>query len=456
MKTIFRSRKSKGKQVTYPIRKSGQQYAEEYETNLNGKVREGLLQIAGEINSRLSVTDAGNTSINDKLDGMHRLFLNGMNLELLHDISIENPIFEANLLKAIAGSTGDREPISNLYIFDGSKISGMVNILRAQKPDIPPDKAGEKSSAENLTRLARLQVFPLTQHIYMSLTTKGNFFYREGSILIPYNRLTASGLSREVLELAKEENIQKMIDRLSEFNAYLAKEYDREENVKDSGRMDIGIVPVPGMFGQVKVGDRAPWGADNGEGSMILQFAGEGNRGKNRDDQKKDDDNKPFGQIGALFKADTGILDNDDYRSFQGRVNKDLLAGKEHGNPFGALSDIYLYGYTTGIDPSIIIEDLNESRLNEENRELLERVKAFSDRGLNRKVKDVDRIIGAFVKYRRLKDVPSNAKEFYALINDENSALGSAIKSSWKEFIDPSNFEAAAKVIQKYSDEDRF
>ena len=453
MKTIFRSRKNKGgERVTFPVRKTGQQYAIEYEDNLNGKVKEGLLQIASQIDSQLISANVDITSINGKLDEMHRRFLNGVNLEVLHDISISNPAFEANLLKAIAASTGDREPISNLYIFDGSRISGMVNVL---KLNTPPDKQGEKSPAENLTRLARLQVFPLTQHIYMSLTTEGSFFYREGSVLIPFNRLTAAGLSRQASELTKTEAMQKMLGRLSEFNAYLAKEYDREENVKDSERMEIGLVPAPGMFGQVKVGDRAPWGADNGEGSMILQLVGEGKPGKGGD-QKKDDDNRPFGQIGALFKANTGILDDDDYRSFQGRVNKDLLAGKEHGNPFGALSDIYLYGYTRGIDPSTIIEDLNSSKLNEENRELLEQVKAFSDRGLNRKVKDVDRIIGAFVKYRRLKDVPLNAKEFYALINDENSGLGSAVKSSWKEFIDPDNFEAAAQVIQKYSDEDRF
>ena len=125
------------------------------------------------------------------LNGMHQTILNGMNLATFHDLMLSNPRIEKYLLDNgfnVKDATGKSVPLANLKVFDGSSISGTVNIV----------SNGNNGKGSDLFSIARLEVIPLTDKIYMSLSSKGGFYYREGDILIPFDRLTEQGFLEEV------------------------------------------------------------------------------------------------------------------------------------------------------------------------------------------------------------------------------------------------------------------
>ena len=177
-----------------------------------------------------NILSGGNTGVQEYqlmlsyLNGIHQTILKGMNLETFHDLMLSNPRIEKYLLTNgfnVKDATGKTVPLTNLKVFDGSSISGTVNIVSS-------------GQGGDLFSIGRLEVIPVTDKIYMSLSSKGGFYYREGDILIPFDRLTEQGFLEEVGTLKSQAFVAAVKSTIGSFNQQIL-------------TLDASGVAAPGM-----------------------------------------------------------------------------------------------------------------------------------------------------------------------------------------------------------------
>ena len=131
MVTFRRKKRDDGSSVTYPIeiktRRSVQDYVNKYSSYWEIGGKQNALNAISQLQSAIGMENADLPFLLNHLEILHGALLDGVNMEGFHDVILDNPSFEAALLKAI--SAGNGEPISNLYVFDGSKVTGIVNTI---------------------------------------------------------------------------------------------------------------------------------------------------------------------------------------------------------------------------------------------------------------------------------------------------------------------------------------
>ena len=113
---------------------------------------------------------------------------------------------------------------------------------------------------------------------------------------------------------------------------------------------------------------------------------------------------------------------------------------------------MYLYGYTHGVSPSEIFDELNRPNLPRD-APIVSGLQKFSKMGTNAKSRVLSSVIEAFKKANKLKDIPSDPKEFEQLREGEG-ALSSSVRTLWSQWVDPSNFDEVRKAYTKYEDEE--
>lgn len=121
------------------------------------------------------------------INGIHQTILKGISLETFHDLMLSNTETERFLMETgsdVKDAAGKTVPLINLKVLDGSSFSGRVNIV------------SEKS--RDLLSIAGPEVIPVTDKIYVSLRSRGGFYYREGEILIPLGRMAEQRFMEEV------------------------------------------------------------------------------------------------------------------------------------------------------------------------------------------------------------------------------------------------------------------
>ena len=117
------------------------------------------------------------------------------------------------------------------------------------------------------------------------------------------------------------------------------------------------------------------------------------------------------------------------------------------------MGDIYLYGYSHGISPDQLLEDMNDTRLDDNQAALVTNFRNFTKTNINQKDKVLETMISAFKKAYKLKDIPSDPTEFDE-IRAGDSALSSTVRSLWSQWVSPDNFDTVSAQYQKYAEEE--
>lgn len=458
MARIFRRGKKKdGSSYVYPVSTRGnvREYVSKYNSYWELGGRQNALNAMATLQDAVGKQSLDSPYLMGQLNLLHGALLAGINIEGLHELVLENPNFEAMLMKSI--SAGNGEPISNLYVYDGSKISGIVNTISAV-PQQKDQKDGEpKFSVANLTRSARLQFIPISKNIFISLSSRGGFYYRQGNILVPFNRLTMAGLTQQAALLTNPDHLEEAIAKIQNFNKLIADQASDKPIIP--GSENRGERTTPGIQPS---GGRNPLllGTDGKTGSDIPASLGLGgdlsdlgipdilNSG-GRDKSKEDD--KPFSGFKAIFKANDHYLEDPDYRTAQARLFKDVGYPPDTSDSKIA-GDVYLYGYTHGVSPSEIFDELNRSNLPNDSP-IISGLRRFTSMGKPGRNKLLTSVIEAFKKANKLKDIPSDPKEFEQL-REGDGALSSSVRTLWNQWVDPANFDEVKKAYAKYEDEE--
>lgn len=141
------------------------------------------------------------------INGIHQTILKGISLETFHDLNLSNPCTGRFLMETgsdVKDAVGKTVPLIDLKVFDGSSFSGRVNIVSEKSRDLPS--------------IAGLEVIPVTDKIYVSLRSRGGFYYREGEILNLFDRMAEQRFMEEVWVLKAQSYVDSAKSSISAFN----------------------------------------------------------------------------------------------------------------------------------------------------------------------------------------------------------------------------------------------
>ncbi len=348
---------------------------------------------------------------------IHNTILKGMNLETFHDLLLANPGWEKYFMDNafnIRDSKGNTIPLANLKIFNGTNQMPIVNILRTN---------GDK---QNVFNMGRLEVIPITPNIYMSLSTKGGFYYRDGDILVPLERLTEIGFIKMSEQLASQQFLDTAKQVITNFNGYVR-------------RLDAtGAVPPDTVIG-VQPGDS--YGifsqANGGSGQASNNGQQSAGNGGDRDKNKF----RPTAFLNSLRLINKVSGDRNRYPTMLGRMN---IAGYNPGNQADVanfVNGVDAFALLNGTTPDKVINLLNDANPTDNEERDINEVTAFVRDMSNPNVRE--RYYDAMVKaFAAMNDIPSsvipsdNAENFYAkVINNDNDPQMHIYKQLWDQFI---------------------
>ena len=430
--SVFRSHKNNDGTVSkYPVgqRQGARKYIQDYTDYWSSRGNADIASVIQNMAIVLSKGESSSSEIMENLRRVHRALLGGVDLEAFHDLSLADPTFEYRLLTTMRTSGGD--PLTSLKVFDGSRISGLVNIVSTKtgsenNKDVIAALAGidglpDKQSG--LSQLVRLQVIPIGDNIYMSLSTKGGFYYRQGDILVPFNRLTDTGLLAEVNELIKEKSIEDAIKKIKEFNEYIDKS---EEKIKDTGNLPDQI-PVAAIYNRSSDGQNNP---DNGK--------------------PKGKDQKPQGfSTGGFIDYSVASpirqkLNSDEAVTATGRlINWGVQMpppkdGRPQGWGGGVASRIALFSYAADSTPEEAFDLLNDPNPDASERAALDKLRSVIT---NRNAQETiaKNLIDVFKRNYRNLDSLSIPNDPLAFTNYVQDPANVAVSALWNQFMSPEN-----------------
>ena len=362
------------------------------------------------ISTALERDTVDSKSLQEYLIHLHSVLRKGVNIEALSDLSFADPTFEARMLDEL--KIGDGETLKNLMIFDGSRITGMVNVLPDNVQNILNTgnlKALMKSGGQAITRL---QVIPLGNKIYMSLASRGEFYYREGNVLIPFSRLTQLGFREMVRRLSSEEMIGKEVENIQKFNKLIE---EQEETIRAPGGIREG---------------EGPWATIPREGGPK---------------EKEAQFSLPVFLNNQQDKyAEYLDLKNDNLIPLAGRLNQWGV----NKNAKEVYSDLVLFSLLHGNSPKDYIGVLNTPTddLSDTNKEFVAGLKAFmTDQNAQNKAEDM--LVNAFIKNFGLSGrLPNNRAEFTEALQQDPST-----KALWDMFVDDRRADDTAQIVHRYS-----
>lgn len=362
-----------------------------------------------------------------QLQYLHRILRQGINIDTFTDLSLSDSTFEARMLREMM--TSDNTPLANLKIFDGSRISGLINVVGngSQGGNIQQmlENMGSAESLKNgsSNNLTRLQVIPIGDKIYMSLSGKGGFYYREGDILIPFSRLTQHGIVEITKKMIEPENLQKAISKIKKFNGMLS---DAEEGVKGPGG--------------VAEGDQGPYAA-------IYR--------RNRDEQQGGQGNGkqkvPFSLARFLNGQDQSYGSDVDFNNLYTANGKLHSWGQLQGDrkPNEVYKDLVLFSLINGSNPQgwSSILNTNPDDMDQKAAYWDNQLKNFLQNSPQARGKAENELIRAFVLSNNLENrVPMNKDEFVQAVDEDP-----AVRQLWSQFVNVNNAGYTSAVVKRFN-----
>ncbi len=381
-----------------------------------------------------NILSGGNTGVQEYqlmlsyLNGIHQTILKGMNLETFHDLMLSNPRIEKYLLTNgfnVKDATGKTVPLTNLKVFDGSSISGTVNIVSS-------------GQGGDLFSIGRLEVIPVTDKIYMSLSSKGGFYYREGDILIPFDRLTEQGFLEEVGTLKSQAFVAAVKSTIGSFNQQIL-------------TLDASGVAAPGMrVGADGLMESSPTDTLRGvaPGNTPGVMMGIKDKENNGDGKGGDKD----AHISVTSMLNTGNR----LREFQNALKASpVLYGRMTYNGFapsekdkGAIARFFnaldTYSLITGTNYTSILDVLDDSNPSDSETDKIDEFFDFAKSYYGgRRNQTLSNLIRAFMMANNIPPgsnvIPDDPDQFYQKIIASNDPSVAIYKSQWQNFVSPDN-----------------
>lgn len=373
------------------------------------------------------------------LNGMHQTILNGMNLATFHDLMLSNPRIEKYLLDNgfnVKDATGNPVPLANLKVFDGSSISGTVNIV----------SNGNNGKSGDLFSIARLEVIPLTDKIYMSLSSKGGFYYREGDILIPFDRLTEQGFLEEVGMLKSNQFITAVKSDIEAFNQQII-------------TLDSSGVAAPGMrVGADGIIQGMPDGTERGytpgtdPNAQFNPGGGGGGKDKPQDRQIK---------VGYMIQA----LNTSDIINEFGKLLKEspVLYGQMAMNGFNPSNDegatprfynaLESYALINGENPESILKTLDDPAPDDtEKTYIADFFKFAKTYNREKRAQTLSGLIKAFMVANNIPPgsdvIPDDPYDFYQKVVASDNPATAIYRNQWMNFVNPANAKTVSALYQ--------
>lgn len=443
-------------------------YSQQKASYLQNQFASDMLQYQ---NSLATILNGEQTGINEYqlmlsyLTGMHQTILKGMNLETYHDLLLGNRNVENYLIKklgTIRDDKGNLIRIDNMAVFDGSGISGMVNLRINGNGN---DKDG------NTLRIAKLEVIPITDRIFMSLSSKGGFYYREGKVLIPFDRLTEEGFLTEGKILGNPQFLSTVKEKVKEFN-------------QEIDLIDASGVAIPGDSSAIENPQLAGYDPDAGDIKQFLKLINigdsngnqggedkppnnpqsQGSQGKDRKDVKDEKYNKhlDWDFVSKFFNIDGYSPELPEAISksepLLGTVMRNNLVYYDKDSKklkFGKLdSGLKVYSLIYGDSEENLLKTLANVEPDEDEKpyrdNIIDFVQYFStDDGKEQVAKN---LIGAFKRANKLTkatNIPDDPLEFEKYINADNGE-SNIVKPLWDNFISPKTQSQQARLTNAY------
>jgi hypothetical protein len=162
----------------------------------------------------------------EKLESeFHDALLDAVNLRGLHDLTLSSPNIDELLLQNIRVTEGN----VTLGLSDLSVATRRNSSLSLNTDTVNPIST---SSISGKYRLARLQIIPLTDSLYMSLAKNGGFYVREGTLLVPLVLEDTSDYISTLKKLNSRSYMRDAVKNLHNFNRFVN---SMNEGMKNSG-----------------------------------------------------------------------------------------------------------------------------------------------------------------------------------------------------------------------------
>ena len=175
--------------------------------------------------------------------GYHDTLLNAVNLQGLHELTLASPDMDELLLKNITVTEkGSTIGLSDLYIVTKRKSSTEV-------VGYPVNPVSPFPVSNTKIKLARLQVIPLTDSLYMGLSKRGGFYVREENLLIPLILEDAPDYVDALQKLSSPTYMKDAVKNIHSFNKFV---HDTNEKMRGS------TISPYAVMGKVKVESATP------------------------------------------------------------------------------------------------------------------------------------------------------------------------------------------------------
>lgn len=146
----------------------------------------------------------------------HDTLLKAVNLRGLHDLTLSSPDMDESLLRNIrVQEDGIDYGMSDLTVIVQRSPAGNSSLGMAANPVSPT------AIANGGYKLARLQIIPLTDNIYMSLAKNGGFYIREQEYLVPIRMESVESYIKTLKKFNSPTYLKDSVKNIHNFNRFV-------------------------------------------------------------------------------------------------------------------------------------------------------------------------------------------------------------------------------------------
>ena len=327
---------------------------------------------------------------------IHEVLLQAVDLKGLQDLTLSNSEMDELVLKNIRVTDGNSSVgLSDLRVMT-RRISPTTIKDIAANPVAPPQPEGYK--------LAKVQVIPLTDSLYMGLSKKGGFYLREGNYLVPLILEDTTDYVKALKKLNSKAYLKDAVKNIYAFNKFI-------NSMNNGAKFDNDPVK---LINSVRVESSTPkstvsFGAA-GVKSNLSPSTSSGQQGNALGDSKPFETKHPEIQatdILAIPRTDTpfeGINKNRDtsWRAAYQRVHSVLpVESQRYYNNAKFNRDLAIAAMAFNESPNRLLENLPSER---------ERLINVANLSLNDKVKFEISTLNAYLRSKGLPEGSSLAK----------------------------------------------
>lgn len=184
-----------------------------------------LSKVSAETSESINIGQNFALSSNRAERAYHDTMLKAVNLRGLHDLTLSSPDMDESLLRSIrVKENGIEYGMSDLVMIMQRSPAGNAKSTTA-------NPVSPSTISYGGYKLARLQVIPLTDNIYMSLAKNGGFYVREDKYLVPLRLEDVEDYIKTLKKFNSPAYIKDSVKNIHNFNRFV---YETTAKLKSS------------------------------------------------------------------------------------------------------------------------------------------------------------------------------------------------------------------------------